>query len=657
MNEIDFVESFIGIYAKRDRNLDLDSFRAACQDDSELTMCGPNYALCFKQKGSLQDKAFQPTGTNFGTSAFFYGEMYNFNELCADCGIEQEDYHRHSFSELCCFLYRKYGLQFASKINGIFSIVLIGDNEEKLCLFADRFGSARPIYYHISDQIIFSNKLKLLLCLNDINKDIDKQAIALFLKYSYVPSPKTLIKGIQKLNPGEVLIYSKGLLTKSRYVSFEASQQTISSESEAIEIYSHTLESSVLARMQTNDNQRLGFFLSGGLDASANVAFAAKTGSKAFETFGVGFDDVNLDERPYAKIVAKHFGTRFNDYLFTGSEIEELPKIIWYLEEPFMENGLFLTYAAFKAAKDRADVIIAGDGADQLFGTGGFADGRPIALRYIFDKLNLRHITGKVWSHLLNPLFYKDNFLFQMKVMLQRALDFNDWFFWGFDDKELKELCNYPISKPNISPFSNNMGKAPIALSHYYQYALTHQDMEHYVCQNVLVKSFRMAELFGIRLRETYMDNNVIDCLASIKMSLKTKGGLAAFLKGRRITKYLHRLLMKEILPHQLLAKPKQGGFVPMTLLLENSQRRQAIYRYLLKSEFLENYMNMDYIKLLLKRYEDSIMKPVYWQAYRDSKVNQIMNLLILPLWYELVVCTPQTFPKDHSLSQYIGEG
>jgi asparagine synthase (glutamine-hydrolysing) len=659
LNEIDHIESFIGIHTsgKQRHNVHFNRALLKCQDEKSILFYSiGNYVFCLNFRKKEGRKKFQLTKINPKITAFFYGEMYNFGELCIACGIGKADWKNISFSALCSILYQKYGLRFASKINGIFSIVLIDGDAEKLYLFADRFGSARPIYYYISDKMIFSNQLKLLIKIPEINKVIDEQSMALFLKYSYVPAPRTMIKGIKKLRPGEVAIFAKEFAEKKRYTSFEPPEQTILDERKAIGIYREKLKFSVWEKMQTHDKQKIGFFLSGGLDSSANLACAAKNDTKNFETFGVGFENPNFDERQYASMLATHFGVKFNDYLFTGSELDDLPRMIWFLEEPFMENGLFLTYAAFKSINGKADIIIAGDGADQLFGTGGFADGRPIALRYLFDKLKIRKLFNFLLNHVINSCAYKDNILFKIKVMLDRAVSFNDWFFWGFDNRELKRLCKFPISNTDLQIFQNNVPGHGKTFAEYYEFSRIHQDIEHYASQNLLVKSYRMADLFGVRLRESYLDNNVADCIASLGINLKIKGTLLNFLKGDFVSKYLHRLVMNDLLPDNILKKSKQGGFIPMSLLLKNAQRRNTIFKYILNSQFLQRYMDISYIKVILKRYEESISKPVYWQVYQDCNANQIMNLLALSLWNDIVFSNPQKKPEELSLSAYISD-
>ena len=591
---------------------------------------------------------------NSKLNLFFSGEIYNFDALCNELDIEDAVGTNLTCAELSALLYSKNGISFASKINGLFSVALMDFNENALMLYSDRFASAMPIFYHWSDKLIFGSQLKLLLRCRKISREIDQQSLAIFLKYSYIPGPRTIIRGVNKLGPGEVLIFRNNTMKKFRYIDFQANKIQAYNEDETIERYIDVLKNSIHQKMKTFDSQRIGFFLSGGLDSSANIALASLYGGKHFKTFGIGFDDPNLDERPYARLVAKHFGIEFLDYVFDGSEIEDLPKIVWYLDEPFMENGLFLTYAGFKSAQGHADLIVAGDGADQLFGTGGFAEGRPIALRYLLDRLNCRGLIDKGRMHLFKPLFYKDNFLFKLKVMVDRSVDFNDWFFWGFDEKELNKLCKFSIGRENISCFSNKMKDVPKTFSDYYHYALMHQDIEHYACQNIIVKSFRMAELFGIKIREAYLDNNVIDFVLQLKMKLKTKGNVLDFLNGKRTTKYLHRLAMEDILPREILQKPKQGGFIPMTLLLADLKRRKGIFRYLQRSEVLREFFNTEYIEKVVGKCEKCLTARTYWQVYQDNKVNQLMNLLVFALWYDMFINNDMLAAPNYMLSEFI---
>jgi asparagine synthase (glutamine-hydrolysing) len=652
IHEIDAVEAYAGIFSPAGERPEL-QFRDESRNEKLVFNNGEKYSICFHLKKGINEKKFLSEQNNL--AIFFHGEIYNYDELCNTCNVSGIDRGGLSYSGLCCVLFEKYGISFVSRINGFFSLVIMDLNNGTLYLAADRFASARPIYYHISNKIRFGSQLKRLLNFRDTENEIDEQGLAVFLKYSYIPSPVSIIKGIRKLGPGETLIFNENGQRLVRYNDFESAKQQVYSEKDAVERYIYLLGRSIARKMEGIDERRVGFFLSGGLDSSANVALACSNGSRKFNTFGIGFNDPELDERPYARIAAKHFGVSFYDNLFDGSEIEYLPEILWHMDEPFMENGLFLTYAGFKAAKDKVDLVIAGDGADQLFGTGGFAGGRPIAFRYLFEKCKLLNTVNSFLNVIhKNSYAYKDNFLFKVKVMLDRSTDFNNWFFWGFDDYELAKLCNFPLTENMLQCFQNDLSNNLKTFDDYYRYAILHQDIEHYICQNVVVKSFRMSELFRIKLREAYLDNDIIDFILNLNHNLLTKGSLVNFIKGDRKTKYLHRISMQKLLPDEILNKPKQGGLIPMSILFSNHKTRDLIFKYLLGSEIVRSYFDFSYIKQMMEEYLTMSDYKIYWSLHHDGRVNRIMNILTFSLWYDLCFRNNYTSAPDLTLSRII---
>ena len=522
-----------------------------------------------------------------------------------------------------------------------------------MLLIVDRFGLARPIYYSISKRLLFSSHLKRLLLHDEVKTEIDEKSLALFLKYSYIPSPSTIIKGVKKLNSGEMLICKGENHRLERYIDFNINRIKISEE-EAVYQYNELLSDSISRRLDKQNKQNVGMFLSGGLDSSANVALATKLNKCSFETFGVGFENPKVDERPYARIVAEHFGVSFNDYVFNGNEIEDLPQMLWHLEEPFLENGLFLTYAGFKSIQNRADIIISGNCADQLFGTGGFAGGKPIALRFLLEKLHILSILNQAGKITRSPIFYKDNNLFKLNILLRRGTNFNDWFFWGFDDNELKQLCKFDIPLKFFGIFPDNMIDTPQHFADYYQHSVIHQDIEHYACQNVLVKSYRIADMFGVYGRDPYLDYNVVDFLLSLDLQLKRKGDLFDYFRNKTKTKYLHRQAMKKILPGSILNKPKQGGFVNMALFLNNPHKRKMIFKYILNSDILKEYLNIKNVEKLLIEYEALNKTKINWVDHRDSMANKVLYLLTLSLWHDIFLNSSGDNVKNYKLSEIL---
>lgn len=583
----------------------------------------------------------------------FSGELYNYKELIKKLDQQELSPQDISIAHLCFFLYSQYGISFSKHLNGAFSLILYDPDERVLLISVDRFGLTKPIYYMVSNKLYFSSHLKTLLKHSNIKAEIDKNALALFLKYSYIPSPRSIIKDVKKLNPGEMIICKGDSYKIERYIDFNVKPNKMC-VTEAVEEYRRLLTDAISCRTEKDGSTKMGILLSGGLDSSANVAIATQLGDRNFSTFGIGFDDPNMDERPYARIVADYYDVPFHDYVFDGSEIEDLPKMIWHLEEPFMENGLFLTYAGFKSAQSRADTIITGNCTDQLFGTGGFSGGMPIALRYMVDKVHMGSFVTRMHNCSRNELFYRDNLLFKIKVMLDRIADFNGWFFWGFDNNQLNKLCSFNIDDHLINNFPNSLGHISTTLADYYQFSLVHQDVEHYACQNVIMKTHRMSEMFGMVTRDPYTDYRLVDFILGLDLSLKRKGGLLDYFHNNTQSKYLHRLAMQKILPQNILNKPKQGGFVNMTLSLNDPKQRKKIFNYIKRSNVISEYMNMKYVHQLLDIYEKTVEIKPYWQHYRDAKANQILYLLTFSLWFDIFVKNKLCEVSSSSLSDFL---
>ncbi|MFX0199131.1 MAG: asparagine synthetase B family protein [Candidatus Hodarchaeota archaeon] len=565
-----------------------------------------------------------------------HGEIYNNQNILKEslpCEIRYQ-----GDLDLALHLYDLHGPQFARKLNGLFSLAILDKRDASLILLNDRFGIAHQIYWTtVSGRFCFATHLKTLLTCPWIRGEIDHEALNLFLKYSYIPSPWTIFIGIRKLRPGHLLVFKDGNVNEGPYWNFENIPNPLTDPQEVITEYKKLLKESISRRIGSDG--RVGILLSGGLDSSANVALAAQCTGKKLKTFSVGFDDTMFDERPYARIVARHFDTEHFEYTINGKEIELLPKLVWHLEEPYFEFGLFLTYLGMAAAQKEVDVILGGEGADQLFGTGGFAGGLPVALRYLLLKYNL-HRPGTLTAKLLRGNFFyeHDNFAFKLRLLWNRAIDLNNWYFYGYDEHELSLLHRNPAlaSLPKIFP--DQSASRPPSFTALYHETQINQDLKHYVNENVMVKSGRIADMLGLTLRESYLDTEVTDFLISLDYNYKRSGGIVDHLKGKIKTKVRHRKTMEDLLPPEIMTKPKQGGFVPVMIVLKDSELRKRIYRYLLTSDVMKEYFNLDYLNTMFSNYERMQGKKIYWHNFYNSKANRILFLLTFDMWHHFYV-------------------
>jgi asparagine synthase (glutamine-hydrolysing) len=587
-----------------------------------------------------------------GALCLIHGEIHNYQNLLKE--YLPKDVSCQGDLDLILYLFRRYGPQFARKLNGLFSLAILDQNNNSFILLNDRFGMAHQVYWTIiGSRFYFATHLKSLLSCPGVQRKIDMEALNLFLKYSYIPSPWTIFKGIKKLPAGHMLVFKDGEANVGSYWEFSPPDGSVIDLQEAISTYKDLLKKSILRRF--GKDRPTGILLSGGLDSSANVALAAECTNQKLKTFSVGFDDPAFDERPYAQIVSKHFNTEHYETSITGEEIEDLPKLVWHLEEPYFEFGLFLTYQGFAAARKEVDVVIGGEGADQLFGTGGFAGGLPAALHYLLKKYHLLGLGRKASEVFKWPYFYdNDNLAFKFRMLWGRAIDLNNWYFYGYDEHELLHLYknNSLAYIPDIFPQSSDTQS--FSFAEFYLETQINQDLKHYVNENVMVKSGRMADMLDLTLRESYLDVEVTDFLVSLGYHLKRSGDLFDHLRGAVKTKFLHRKAMEDLLPAEIMTKPKQGGFVPVMIFLKNPELRNRIYRHLLNSAVMKEYFRIDYLKSMFENYERIQGKKIYWHNFYNSKANRILFLLTFDIWHHFYIENNPLNVAPEPLSVYL---
>jgi asparagine synthase (glutamine-hydrolysing) len=642
-------------------------------NDGQLSyITNDNYLLAMKRicDGSTNQQSEITINNGLQAICLIHGEINNYQDLARE--YLPKDVRCNGDLDLAIHFYRLYGPEFAKKLNGLFSLAILDKRDSSFFILNDRFGLAHQVYWTtVGTRFYFATHLKTLLALPEIKREIDPEGLNLFLKYSYIPSPWTIFKGIKKLSAGHLLTFKKEKIEVTPYWEFPTSNNHVVDIQEAILKYKELLKKSISRRLGANE--KVGILLSGGLDSSANVALAAECTNQKLKTFSVGFEDPTFDERPYAKIISKHFDTQHYETSITGEEIEDLPKLIWHLEEPYFEFGLFLTYKGLDVARNEVDVVLGGEGADQLFGTGGFAGGRPAALHYLLKKYHLLGLGKQAAKIIKGPYFYEhDNLAFKFRMLWDRAIDLNNWYFYGYDDHELKRLyrdpslSNIPKIFPDYLATRNSSLNTDlnsqlatrntnyVSFPAFYLETQINQDLKHYVNENVMVKSGRMADMLDVTLRESYLDTEVTDFLVSLAYPLKRSGGLLNHLTGDVRTKFLHRKTMEGLLPTEIMTKPKQGGFVPVMIFLKNPDLRNRIYHHLLNSEVINEYFKTDLLKNLFENYERIQGNEIYWHNFYNSKANRILFLLTFDIWHHFYIKNNPLEVSPPSLSDYL---
>src|SRR5579875_494417 len=306
----------------------------------------------------------------------FNGEVYNFEKLRRDIEPKGHIFRGHSDTEVMLAAIEEWGLEAAvKKFTGMFAFALWDRRERTLHLVRDRLG-IKPLYYGWADKIfLFASELKAICRHPQFTPQIDRDALALQMRYNYVPKPRSIYQKISKLTPGCVLtLKCNGSLTPpSPYWSAAeiaergANDPFRGSKQEAREQLDALLRDSVRLRMIAD--VPLGAFLSGGIDSSMVVALMQAQSARPVKTFTIGFEDAQHDEAAYAKAVAAHLGTEHTELRITPQEaLAVVPKLPVLFDEPFSDSSQIPTYLISALARRAVTVSLSGDGGDELFG-------------------------------------------------------------------------------------------------------------------------------------------------------------------------------------------------------------------------------------------------------------------------------------------------
>jgi asparagine synthase (glutamine-hydrolysing) len=307
----------------------------------------------------------QPISNETGDVWVVYnGEIYNFKDVRAELERRGHTFKTQTDTEVIVHAYEEYGDACVEHLNGMFAIALWDARKRRFFLARDRVG-IKPLYYWAGrDKLVFASELKALILHPDVPRQININALDIFLTLEYVPAPHTIYENIFKLLPGHTLTVENGEMKIRQY--WDVPYQPISqSEAECTEILSGLINEAVRIRLMSD--VPLGAFLSGGIDSSTVVGYMSRNMSEPVQTFSIGFEDDTYDEVPFANAVAKHFGTNHHVEVLNPDIATLVEQLVPHHDEPFADTSIFPTYLVSKLARQKVKVVLSGDGGDELF--------------------------------------------------------------------------------------------------------------------------------------------------------------------------------------------------------------------------------------------------------------------------------------------------
>src|SRR5437016_2544750 len=294
----------------------------------------------------------------------FNGEIYNYLELRKELQERGHHFDTNSDTEAIVHAYEEFGDDCVKHLRGMFTFAIWDRKRRRLLAARDRFGKKPLNYYWDGQRLIFGSEIKSILEAG-IPREVNPIALDEYLVYRYVPTPNTLFKNVMKLPAAHILIYEDGQISTKRYWELPFTPTCRDDEATAIERTRELLKDAVQVRLMSE--VPLGAFLSGGIDSSIVVGLMSSMMSQPVKTFSIGFEEDDFSELPYARQIAKHFGTDHHEFFVRPDLVSVLPELAWAYDEPFADSSMLPTYYVSKLAREYVRVVLTGDGGDEIF--------------------------------------------------------------------------------------------------------------------------------------------------------------------------------------------------------------------------------------------------------------------------------------------------
>jgi len=483
----------------------------------------------------------------------FNGEIYNFQEIRDRLEARGAGFRTRCDTEVVLRAYEAYGDAFLSQLNGMFAIAIYDRRQDRLLLARDRAG-IKPLFYCVRDgAIVFASELDALLRSGRVRGALNAAALDAYFTYLYIPAPDTIFRDVQKLLPGEKLMYQKGQAQRERHWKVRYAPDASMTLDSASEQFLSLLDDAV--RLHRISDVPLGAFLSGGLDSSAVVSSLAAMSSRPVKTFTIGFDDAQADELGYARAVAKRYGTDHVEAVLKPDAVALLPRIIRHFGEPFADSSALPTWLVSQVARQQVAVALSGDGGDELFA--GYAWTR---MTHLLDRCRAvpeaaRRIVGNVVAALPDGPFAarlrrlnEDAFLDPLDVFRRRQT--------CFDSAQRSSLYQHDVAAEVALGLTNRFAQhARAARQLSVGDAMLYHDFAMYLPDDILTKVDRMSMAHSLEARVPLLDYRLIEFAATVPFPLKLRGCA---------TKRVMRHALRSRLPRTILRQRKRGFAIPI---------------------------------------------------------------------------------------------
>jgi len=542
------------------------------------------------------------------------GEIYNHHDLRAGLLERGHRFRTHSDVETVLHLYEEKKERCLEDLRGMFALAIWDRRERTLFLARDRVGK-KPLYYtQLGDGgIVFASEIKAILQHPEVRREPDLAAIDHFLTLQYVPSPMTAFRGIHRIPPAHWLRWHAGRVELGRYWRLEYEDKFTEREEELKEELLRLLREAVAIRLESE--VPLGAFLSGGIDSSAVVAFAAQALSQPLKTFSIGFEPSQFDESQYARMVAEKFGTDHHELVVKAGAPELIDDIVWHYDQPFGDSSAVPSFHVARITRPHVTVVLNGDGGDESFAgydryrISRFASyfGLPMPVRLGIQTLARPAARFMGRGRRIADVGVRDQFdayyatLVHVHPSRKAALYTDDF------RSRVREQVSPTLAQMQSTRHASLLD------------SMLDTDVNHYLPDDLLVKMDVATMAYSLEARSPFLDHKVMEFMARVPAPLKLRSGQS---------KYLLKSALRGVLPDAILDRPKMGFGVPLGAWL-----RSSLKEMLSDTILSDRALGRGYFK------PASVRAMVAAQMAGSNEYHYILwDMLMLERWHQIFI-------------------
>lgn len=536
----------------------------------------------------------QPMKNKQATLVISYnGELYNYKEIRQTLISEGFKFHTTSDTEVVLKAYEYYGNACVNHFRGMFAFAIINKASNEIFIARDHLGIKPLVYYQDEESFAWASELHALKALPNFIAEIDYYAIDQYLKFQYIPAPRSIFRKVKKLLPGHFMVvgFDGHIKTQKKYwdINFKPEKK---SEQQWLKTLENELKNSV--KIHTASDVGFGAFLSGGIDSTLVVKYMTELLGTGIKTYNIGFKDASVNESHWAKKVAKAYKSDHTSLILEGNALEILPLLVRHYGEPYGDFSAIPTYYVSQLASKEVKMVLSGDGADEAFA--GYSH-YPLWYKYIKspgNKIFFKNSTIEKWYPLaskLNPKKYpglskpSDNLQNYLRYRSRMSDSFREQL-WQPQLRFLVDLPdeieqNYALDYKKNSEFSR---------SQYF-------DIKVFMPDDILTKVDIASMSNSLEVRTPFTDKNIFELAASIPPSLLIKERDNS-LHG----KYILKQLLASDFDDDFIFRKKQGFEIPLdNWLFERSNYSDIKDRFSNPSGILRHLFDHGFLNKILQ--------------------------------------------------------